>query len=308
MRFSLIALSLSMLGFAYVDIADPSSMPGVSGGGTAGTIVINEIMFSPEPQRSEWVELANPGAEPLNLQGWRFCDGTGIADTARRITLPDITIGAESFAVLASDSSIFFESIPSSIPLVVWNTNHVTLNNAGDSLILFGADGQMIDRVDYRPSWSNGVSGTSIERISVTAASNDPLNWASSLDSSGSTPGRVNSRTKSASTEGAQLLTLQPNPFSPDGDGRNDVLSVRYNLEQGDSRLDLKVYDVRGRLIRWLANNEPAGYSGEKLWDGRDDHGRAMPTGLYIIYLEALGKGGTRIQTARRAVALARPS
>jgi hypothetical protein len=277
--------------------------------GSEHAVVINEILFDPEPQRSEWVELANPGAIPWHLSGWMFCDGTGIADSSLRITLPDITLQPEGFAVLSSDSSIFFENIPSGIPIVVWNTNHVTLNNAGDSLLLFSSNNQVIDRVDYRQSWSNGVAGTSIERIAMQAPSDDPLNWAASLDTTGSTPGRVNTRALPANnSQNSALLMLQPNPFSPDGDGHEDVLTIQYTLDQADSRLDLKIYDVRGRLIRRLANNEPAGYSGEKLWDGKDDHGRVMPTGLYIIYLEALGKGGTRIQSTRRPVALARRS
>ena len=86
------------------------------------------------------------------------------------------------------------------------------------------------------------------------------------------------------------------------------MLAIRYRLEQADSRLDLKVYDVRGREVRRLASSEAAGYTGEKLWDGTDGTGRALPTGMYIIYLEALGKGGTRMQTAKRVVALARRS
>lgn len=280
----------------------------VSASGAPQAIVINEIMFAPEPQRSEWVELVNPGSVSWNLSGWSFGDGTGISDTSRRVTLPSVIVDPQGFAVLASDSSIFFENIPSIVPIAVWNTSHVTLNNSGDSLLLYSMDGQVIDRVDYRPSWSNGAAGTSIERVSAQAASDDPLNWASSLDSTGSTPGRVNSRAVPAAHSGVELLTLRPNPFSPDGDGHEDMLSVQYRLNQADSRLDLKIYDVRGRLIRHLANNEPAGYSGERLWDGKDDHGRTMPTGLYIIYLEALGKGGTRIQTTRRPVALARRS
>ncbi|HEY3294365.1 MAG TPA: lamin tail domain-containing protein [bacterium] len=280
----------------------------VGAAGAPLAIVINEIMFSPEPQRSEWVELFNPSAVPWNLAGWRFSDGTGIGDTSRRVNLPDVTIAPQSFALLASDSTMLFENVPANVPTVIWNTTHVTLNNSGDSLVLYSADGQMIDRVDYRPSWSSGVAGISIERVASQAASNDLLNWASCLDSTGSTPGRPNSRAMPFAGGGVEVLRVQPNPFSPDGDGRNEVLSIQYRLEQPDSRLDLKIYDVRGRLIRRLANNEAAGYSGEKLWDGKDDHGRMMPTGLYIIYLEALGKGGTRIQTARRPVALARRS
>jgi hypothetical protein len=60
--------------------------------------------------------------------------------------------------------------------------------------------------------------------------------------------------------------------------------------------------------VRRLANNEAAGYTGERLWDGRDGSGNFVPTGMYIVYIEALGKGGTRIQSGRRVVALARRS
>jgi hypothetical protein len=265
-------------------------------------------MHSPLPSRSEWVELVNPGPLPWNLGGWSLCDGNGIMDSTRRFALPNVTVEPQAFAVLAADSSIFFDHIPSSVPVIVWNTFPISLNNSGDSLALFSVDGQLMDRVDYRASWGDGAAGRSIERISLAASSNDPLNWASSLDSSGATPGRANSRAHPEGQRGSGLLSLEPNPFSPDGDGRHDMLAVRYRLEQADSRLDLKIYDVRGRLIRHLANNEPAGYSGEKLWDGKDDNGRTMPTGLYIVYLEALGKSGTRIQSARRPVALARRS
>jgi hypothetical protein len=181
------------------------------------------------------------------------------------------------------------------------------LNNNGDSLLLWDQSNALIDRVDYRLLWG-GETGKSLERVSPTSQSNDPLNWATSLDNTGGTPGRVNTRSLPESEWSEEILTLEPNPFSPDGDGHDDLLAIKYRLENADSRLDLKVYDVRGREVCRLANNAPAGYAGEMHWDGTDGRGRSLPTGIYIIYLEALGKGGSRIQTARRVVALARPS
>jgi hypothetical protein len=280
----------------------------LNGSSTPGTLIINEIMYAPEPQRCEWVELFNPSLVSQNVLGWAFGDGTGIADSVRRFIMPDISILSGQFLVLASDSSIFFERVPPSVPVLVWNSTPITLNNTGDSLALFDNQQRIIERVDYRPSWGTGVAGVSLERISAIAPVNDRLNWASSLDSTGATPGRTNSRAMPENTTETNLLTLEPNPFSPDGDGRDDVLAIGYRLDRADSRLDLKIYDVRGRQVRYLCNNEAAGYSGQKLWDGTDDHGRSLPTGVYIVYLEALGKGGTRIQVTHRVVALARRS
>jgi hypothetical protein len=280
----------------------------VSSGGSVGFVVINEILYAPEPQRSEWVELVNTTPFPWNLEGWSFADGTCLSDSTRRVILPDVTLAPQSFIVLAADSAIFFENVPPTIPVVVWNTAPISFNNSGDSLLLYDPAMNLMDRVDYRPSWSGGEENSSLERISTASASNDRLNWAPSLDSTGGTPGRLNSRTLAPTGETRDLMTLEPNPFSPDGDGRKDLLAIRYHLEQADSRLDLKIYDVRGREVRRLASSEAAGYAGEKLWDGRDDSGRALPRGMYIIYLEALGKGGTRMQSAKRVVAMARRS
>ncbi len=279
----------------------------VSPSGAIGSVIINEIMYSPEPGMSEWVELLNPNPVAISLHGLCFGDGTALADTTRRFPFIDMTLASDSLLLLASDSNVFFERVPSTARILVWNSSPISLNNNGDSLLLWNESGDVLDRVDYRPSWG-GSQGLSLERISSVAASNDPLNWASSLDSTGGSPARVNSRALPESGMTDDVLLLEPNPFSPDGDGRDDLLAVRYNLEDADSRLDLKIYDVRGREVRRLASRADVGYHGEILWDGRDSQGRMLPTGLYIVYLEALGHGGTRMQSARRVVALARPS
>lgn len=290
------------------DTANNSRVLIVGGSGIVRTIQFNEIMYMPEPQLPEWIEIVNRSSSPQNLQGWSLADGTGLLDSTRRFMLPPFAISPNNYVLLAADSAIYFMGLPPDAAVAVWNSAAITLNNNGDSLVLFDAAGQLIDRMDYRPSWGGAAAGTSLERIASAIATNDPLNWASSLDSSGSTPGRLNSRALPASGVSAGLLELHPNPFSPDGDGHEDLLAIRCRFDHADSRLDLKIYDIRGRLVRRLANNEPAGYSSEYLWDGRGDDRRELPTGLYIVYLEALGKGGTRIQSAHRAVALARRS
>lgn len=274
----------------------------------AGSIVINEIMFQPLAGRSEWIELYNCSPASIVLDGWFFSDGSGLADSSKRFPIQSTIMDSNSYMLLAADSSVFIENITEGTPVHIWNSSYPSLNNAGDSLVLFDAQGQTIDRVDYRTNWGSGTAGLSLERVSVLSSSNDPLNWASSLDASGATPGRLNSRALIAAAAGDKLIELEPNPFSPDGDGREDVLSIRYHLDEADSRLDIKIFDVRGRQVRFLSNNMPAGFQGEILWDGKSDSGRELPTGMYIIYLEALGQGGNRIQSDRRVVALARPS
>lgn len=280
----------------------------VGAAGIVGGIVINEIMYQPESGLSEWIELYNCTSASILLEGWSFADGSGIADTSKRFIIESTVIDSSSYMIIASDSMIYFEDIPENVPVLIWDSSYPSLNNAGDSLVLYDSQDQIIDRVDYRSNWGTSTAGQSLERVSVQSSSNDPLNWASSLDLSGNTAGRMNSRAIQATTFGMDLIELQPNPFSPDGDGWDDLLAIRYHLDEADSRLDVKIFDVRGRQVRFLCNNIPAGFQGEVLWDGKSDTGRELPTGMYIIYLEALGQGGSSIQSGKRVVALARPS
>jgi len=95
----------------------------------------------------------------------------------------------------------------------------------------------------------------------------DPLNWVAwRLAEVGSAPLRI--------------LRTTPNP-SFDG-----VLSIVYMLES-DVALTLEVYDVRGHRLfaRDLGLTLGAVDEKEILWHGRDDEGRAVPSGVYWVRL-----------------------
>jgi hypothetical protein len=82
----------------------------------------------------------------------------------------------------------------------------------------------------------------------------------------------------------AVRLTAWPNPFNPS-------TTVRFDLVAGGA-VDLRVLDVRGRLVRTLAAG--AVYAQGRhtlLWDGRDDAGAAVASGVYVVELSV---GGVR--------------
>jgi len=85
----------------------------------------------------------------------------------------------------------------------------------------------------------------------------------------------------------ASLHANYPNPFNP-----NTTFS--FELHHEDHVL-LQIFDVEGRLVRTLCDEpRPAGRS-EFEWDGRDEKGRALPSGVYLYRLSAAG-----IQYSRR--------
>jgi hypothetical protein len=79
---------------------------------------------------------------------------------------------------------------------------------------------------------------------------------------------------------GQVAVAARPNPFNPS-------TTIAFDLP-GDSEVSLAVYDLQGRLVRDLlaAARFPAG-SHQKLWDGRDDRGQVVASGIYFYRFTA---------------------
>ncbi|HIE04271.1 MAG TPA: hypothetical protein EYP61_05880 [Candidatus Latescibacteria bacterium] len=78
-----------------------------------------------------------------------------------------------------------------------------------------------------------------------------------------------------------------PNPF-------NSHSSVPYVLDR-ESYVHLAVYDVLGRRVRVLVDGERARGRYVAHWDGRDDMGRPVASGTYIVELRAEGRRWARL-------------
>jgi len=57
------------------------------------------------------------------------------------------------------------------------------------------------------------------------------------------------------------------------------------SLKNTESRL--RIYDMSGRLVRDLTQVLRQGHQEEVLWDGRDEKGKAVPSGTYLVKLKA---------------------
>ncbi|MCE5273131.1 FG-GAP-like repeat-containing protein [bacterium] len=73
-----------------------------------------------------------------------------------------------------------------------------------------------------------------------------------------------------------------PNPFNP-----STTISYRVPEEMGTAQVELKVYNLRGALVRTLIDraHTPGVYSVE--WNGCDEGGRELPSGIYFYRLKA---------------------
>jgi hypothetical protein len=82
------------------------------------------------------------------------------------------------------------------------------------------------------------------------------------------------------------LGRIGPNPF-------RQSATINYQLPQAGP-VSMAVYNITGQRVRTLVSqNLPPGYYSQ-VWDGRNDGGRALSAGVYIVRLSASGRSAAQ--------------
>ncbi len=76
-----------------------------------------------------------------------------------------------------------------------------------------------------------------------------------------------------------ELRNLYPNPFR--------INSTLVFETKSSVPLSIKVYNLRGELVRVLFDGQSSGREQVLNWDGKADGGRELPTGMYLIRLQS---------------------
>ncbi len=84
-----------------------------------------------------------------------------------------------------------------------------------------------------------------------------------------------------------ELYQSAPNPFNP-------TTLIRYDVPPPGGVVTLRIYDVAGRLVRTLADGVHSSGSMTVVWDGRNERGEQVASGLYFYRMVAQGFSQTR--------------
>ncbi len=109
-------------------------------------------------------------------------------------------------------------------------------------------------------------------------------------------------------------VQISPNPFTPNGDGKNDAAVIDFSIANIETpkTLSIFIFDLTGKKIRTIVSM-PTGAnpffgdprSGGKgfLWDGKDDNGKFVLPGVYIVQLAVNVDNGGQFATKTVVVA-----
>jgi hypothetical protein len=271
-------------------------------------IVINELLFNPYPNGSDFVEILNKSDKFINLKGLWISNSSSnksIVFSEDQIMRKGDYVCVTNNAVdivnhyYVPDSILFYELSLPSFSDDMGNVSLYYLDNTNVRIL--------VDSFDYNKSMHSGFisndEGISLERKNPMAETNDRFNWNScSTLFGGATPGYINSnyRENEPNNKGIKIIN---GVFSPDQDGYNDELEIEYSYEYSGNLFTADIYDSKGRFIHRLINNETLGNTGLITWNGLAGDFK-VPIGIYILNFTVTSENGI-IEKGREAFALA---
>ncbi len=239
----------------------------------APAVVINEIHFHPPEKRaSEFVELYNPGTQPVDVGRWKL----------DKFVFPDgVVLAPGSYAVIAMDPAAFKKEFGFA-PL---GPLPGRLKHRGETLRVEDRNGATVDAVRYASGfpWPTAASGegSSLERVHPQLASQKPSSWRSSghpVVKSTVAPFLAASDTawrwRPGTSEASMPRDLwRSTEFTEDASWKTAKLSIGY----GDDDDNTVVNDMQGRytslFLRRIFTLENASETGPLLARIRVDDG-----------------------------------
>ncbi len=273
----------------------------------SGDVILNEILFDPRTGGVEFAEIYNRSQNFISLKNWSLGNvKAGVPGSFKTIATKDLLLAPNEFMAFSVNAKILAEQYPTERPrtLITLPSMPSFVNDAG-GVSLRDASGRLVDVFEYldknqSPLITN-AKGVSLERIYPERPGNDPKNWQSAAAVVGyATPGYANSQ--GAGSAVVDAFVVEPEAITPDGDGMDDFATIRYSLTGPGRVASVRIFDVQGRLVRYLIKNQTIGTDGTLRWEGLNDKGEIVRTGYYLVLIDSFDSVGNTQQFKKKVV------
>jgi len=278
------------------------------------SIVINEILFNPKSNGTDYVEIYNRSNKIIDLKQTYIANrsSTGVISNIKQISADSYLFFPQDFMVITEDPSIVKRDfITMNMDAFVTVASMPSFNDDEGDVIILNAQGNIVDELKYDEKWHfkliDNREGVALERIDYNAPTQNPGNWHSAATSVGyGTPTYKNSQYRlDQQVQGD--ITVTPEIVSPDNDGMDDFATIDYNFPTAGYVANITIFDANGRAVRYLQRNALCGIKGNFRWDGLGEKFQKLPVGIYIIYTELFNLDGKKKQF-KNTIVLARRS
>ncbi len=280
---------------------------------SAQDVIINEVLFNPWSGGEDYVELYNRSeklldAADLMLGGVRISPPNPPDTTWYAVSSSSRFLFPGDYLLLTKSPEKVMSQYYTENPNAFLGMESFPSYNNDRGTVLIKTDTTLVDAFTYDESMQypllHYVEGVALERIDPDAPTQDLKNWHSAAESVGfGTPGYKNSQRIIKGSEVGEI-TVSPEVFSPDNDGMDDVLSIRYHFKNPGNNLTVDIFNHNGKHVKKLTDNEYVGTEGVVFWDGLTDENTKAPVGIYILYIKAFNADGN-VQSWKKPVVVA---
>ncbi len=255
-----------------------------------GDLIINEVLSNPPAEGVDYVEIYNRSDKYIDLSNLKLGSIT-TSPQLMDIATDGYVVFPKEYVLLTSN----IEAVKSNYATYsernfIQMSSFPTYNNDNGKVFIQDALGNNIDYIEYDVSMHypllRTTKGVSYERINPDRPSMEVSNWFSASSTVGyGTPGYKNSQF-SDFVAVEELFTIEPEIFTPDNDGVNDLLFIHYLLPEPGFRASVWVYSSAGHKVKQLINNDLLSTEGSFFWDGTTEDNVKSPAGIYVIAIE----------------------
>lgn len=256
----------------------------------SGNIVINEILFNPDENGHDFIEVFNASDKPLDLSKLSFCkrNENNLLESPFKLSQSPFLLLPNEYCVVCPDKKWLSNTFPKAINII--ESSIPSMNNDAGKVVLLTHSAKIIDEVNYIENWHyselTNNENVSLEKLNPTSL-NISSNWSSASSSENyASPGYENSNFIALETT-TNYFEIANSIITPNADGYKDQLIIHYSLPNVHWTAKINVINYFGTTIHTIGGNMLLGKNGTIHWGGILQDKTIINPGIYALEIHA---------------------
>ncbi|SHO63851.1 lamin tail domain-containing protein [Algoriphagus zhangzhouensis] len=273
-----------------------------------GEVMINEVLFNPKSGSPKFVELVNATDKYLGIKNWNLAnwDDLGEVNQVRGLSESSLILPPKGYLAITTDASREKMDYPKSIDGDFHEIASLPSYPISGGTVVLMQGASIAETFTYSEDLHHPLlqdtKGVSLERVSLDSSADWIPNWHSASESEGfATPGRKNSQVIQNELVG-NIIQISPEAFDPEGSNGQTFTTISYELDQAGWIGSFRIYDLAGRMVSSLSENDLLATRGLYTWTGTDQNGKLVRSGYYVLLVELFNLEGEKISIKKTIV------